>query len=487
VGIVYPDGVEATAEYDANGNVVRLVDPRGTEIRLRYDAADRLVERRSRAAGSDADEVESLDYDAVGRLVLATTPAGGLRWAHDSLSRVLTEDFAGRTVRFDYDAAGRPTALDYPGGSGSDARSTSAVGSPQWRPQPAPRSRQSRTVPASRSTGSSSEGPRGRVRVRRDRAPRIGHVRPDRRWHDLRRLPVRVRRGEPHRLREIQLSDGIGERYEFDAANRPVRARYGIRDVLDPASALELETTYEYFPEGPWRRRRDLDGRGVVIADQLGTIDARNRYRQFGGTSFTYDAAGNTIRKGTDNPGFCLYTYDAHDRLAKSECFDANARRTQTIEYEHDALGRLVRKTVTDRAGNVTVIEFVWSGSTLLEEYENGVLVRTYVYSLGTSPARLTVDRGGRTDYWYVHNGRGLAAGLVRTTDPNAFAERYGYEIQGFPFVKEIDGLRVDLPQRVDTRRACGIRCSRAIPLAPSHATGRTARSPAPVVGISIR
>ena len=138
-------------------------------------------------------------------------------------------------------------------------------------------------------------------------------------------------------------------------------------------------------------------------------------------------------------------------KLTKSECFDANAQRTQTIEYEYDALGRLVRKTVTDRAGTVTVIEFVWSGTTLLEEYENGVLVRTYVYSLDRTPARLTVDQGGRNDYWYVHNGRGVAAGLVRATNLNAFAERYGYELTGYSFMKEIDGLKVELPERLGT------------------------------------
>jgi YD repeat-containing protein len=451
VGIIYADGAEAIAEYDANGNVVRTVDPRGTEITLRYDQGDRLVERRSRLAGSDATELESFEYDAIGRLVSVTTPTGELQRTYDSLSRVLTESQAGRTVRITYDAAGRATALDYPGGEGVrrtfDVRGRvtsvrSAAGALIANIEYRAGEQVARLVLGGVMEATCAYDGRGRLES-------VTYVRSDDRtliegfryaYDDANRI-----------VYEVQLSDGIGERYEFDAANRPVRARYGIRDVLDPNSPFELETSYEHFPEGLWRRRRDVDGRGIVIADHLGTMDARNRYRQFGGTNFTYDAAGNTIRKGTDNPGFCLYSYDAQDRLTKSECFDANARRTQTIEYEYDALGRLVRKTVTDSAGNVTVIEFVWSGSTLIEEYENGVLVRTYVYSLGTSPARLTVDRAGRSDYWYVHNGRGLAAGLVRATDPNAFAERYGYEITGFAFMKEIDGLKVDLPERVGT------------------------------------
>jgi YD repeat-containing protein len=451
VGIVYPDGTEAIAEYDANGNVVRSVDPRGTELTLQYDQGDRLVERQLRLADSDMVNRESFEYDALGRLVRVTTDTGEIQRTYDSMSRLLTESQAGRTVRITYDAAGRATALDYPGGE--SVRRTFDV-----------RGRIS-TVDTASGTPIAAIEYRAGDQIRRvmlggimqatceyDRQGRLESVTYVKSDDGTVIEGFRYAYDDANRiLYEVQLSDGVGERYEFDGANRPVRARYGVRDVLDPASSFEVETTYEYFPEGPWRRRRDVDARGVVIADQLGTIDERNRYRKFGGTSFTYDAAGNTTRKGTDNPGFCLYTYDAKNQLTKSECFDVNAQRTQTIEYEYDALGRLVRKTVTDRAGTVTVIEFVWSGTTLLEEYENGVLVRTYVYSLDTSPARLTVDQGGRSDYWFVHNGRGLAAGLVRATDLNAFAERYGYELTGYSFMKEIDGLKVELPERAGT------------------------------------
>jgi YD repeat-containing protein len=451
VGIAYPDGAEAIAEYDANGNIVRTVDPRGVEIVMRYDAADRIVERRSRRGGTDATTtIESFEYDAVGRLVRATTPTGELRRTHDSLSRLLTEQFAGRTLRITCDAAGRPAALDYPGGErirrAFDVRGrVVAVNTVSGEPIASVAYRAGEQV-ARLSLGDVLD-----ATCDYDRQGRLASVRYVRRTDGSLVEGFRYAYDDADRIvYEIQLSDGVGERYEFDAANRPVRARYGIHDVLDPASPFEVETVYEHFTEGPWRLRRDVDGRGVVIAEQRGTIDQRNRYLRLGGTSFTYDAAGNTVRKGTDNPGFCLYTYDGLGRLTKVECFDVNARRIKTTEYEYDALGRLVRKTFTDRAGTVTVTEYVWSGSTLLEEYENGVLVRTYVYGIGTDPARLTVDRGGRADYWYILNGRGLAAGLVKATDPNAFAERYGYEITGFSFMKEIDGVKIEFPQRPD-------------------------------------
>ena len=55
-------------------------------------------------------------------------------------------------------------------------------------------------------------------------------------------------------------------------------------------------------------------------------------------------------------------------------------------------------------------------------------------------------DNGRGTNYVYTFNGRGLATGLTPTDDPNAFAERYGYELTGSYFVTEIGGIPVAPP-----------------------------------------
>jgi YD repeat-containing protein len=455
VGVVYADGTAAQVDYDANGNVVRVVDQNGTETVNRYDAANRLVERIHRQADAAEPLVERFSFDPVGRLLTASGPGGTIARTYDSLSRPLTERQGRKTVRFETDAAGNLTTIRYPGGevvrrrhdvrrrvTGVETKGGEVVGGVRYGPDDAvdelalggiirvacaydSRLRLASIEYRAIADGTLVDG----FRYAYDRAGRVAH--------------------------EIELRDGpaSGSRFTFDAANRPVLAQYGVRDVRDPASPFELETRYEHFPEGRWRRRIDRDGRGRVLHDRTGTLDRRNRYRQFGDVSFEHDAAGNVTRKGTDNPGFCLYTYDADNRLVKTECFDKNLNRTRLIEYFYDALGRLVRKVVTDRAGTTTETTYVWAGTVLLEEYENGVLVRTYVYGLATRPARLTVDKGGtRTDYVYVHDGRGQASGLVVGTDPNAFAERYGYEITGASFMKEIDGLPVDFPSRSTAR-----------------------------------
>jgi YD repeat-containing protein len=450
-GITYPDGTEATAEYDSKGNVVRTVDPAGTETVIRYDAGDRLVERRTRTAGAEAEEIEVFEYDAIGRLVRAIAPGGEVSRTHDSLSRVLTEQQGTVTVSATYDAAGRAVALDYPGGTGVrrtfDAAGrvrevTTADGEPIANVDYRAGGQVSRLVVGGTIEATCTYDARELLQSIVYRRVDDGSLIEG----------YSYARDDANRIRQrVQASDGVGERFWFDGFSRPIRARYGVEDVLDPDSRYEVETTYDWFPEGPWRTRRDQDGKGAAIAEQFGSLDQRNRYLRLGGTSFAYDSAGNTIRQGTDNPGFCLYAYDGANRLVKVECFDQNAKLTSTIEYVYDALGRLVRRIVTDAAGVVTETTYVWAGTTLLEEYEDGVLVRTYVYSIGSQPARLTVNQNGRTDYHYVHDGRGVVAGLVKAQDPNSFAERYGYEITGNVYVKEVDGLPVEFPKRAST------------------------------------
>jgi hypothetical protein len=64
---------------------------------------------------------------------------------------------------------------------------------------------------------------------------------------------------------------------------------------------------------------------------------------------------------------------------------------------------------------------------------------------------QLTVNKNGRAEFIYIHNGRGLASGMVRNHDPNSFAEKYRYELTGAAFMTEIDGISVAIPSRSTT------------------------------------
>lgn len=375
-----------------------------------------------------------------------------MRRTYDTLSRVRTEVQSLGTIRFAHDPAGNLTRLVYP--SGQEVRRTY--------------DKRRRVTSVQGGAGAPiatfvyDDADRvTTVQYRKALVARFGYDKQQR----LQSIEYRTAGGDKlidgYRYaydasglmtHEIHASIGerFGERYFFDKARRPVRAQYGVADVSDPASPFERETTYDYLPEGRWSRRIDRDGSGQGIAESFGMVDSRNRYRSFGKYTFAYDRNGNCIRKESSNPGFCLYTYDDANRLIKVECYDLNAHLKQTIEYFYDALGRQTRKVVTDAAGSSTEYTYVWIGSLLAEEYENGKLARSYVYGIGSTPVQLSSQKAG-ADFTYLLNGRGLVSGIVRNDDPNAFAEKYGYEVTGNVFLTEVDGLPIDFPSRPTT------------------------------------
>lgn len=112
--------------YDENGNLVSQTDARGRVLELDYDALNRLTAMRSLASG----ETFRYDYDdpgvpnGIGRLAAVTASQVATRFeAYDEMGRLLTETrvFSGDERRYttsrQYDAAGNLIALEYPVGS----------------------------------------------------------------------------------------------------------------------------------------------------------------------------------------------------------------------------------------------------------------------------------------------------------------------------------------------------------------------------------
>jgi YD repeat-containing protein len=437
----FPDGNAAHAEYDANGNIVREVDQNNTEIKSRYDAVNRLVERRSLMKDTDEEVIEQFEYDRANRVVAATSPDAVIRRTYDSLSRLLTEQQGEYQVPRAYDSAGNLTSVIYPGGeqvhNAYDLRNrlTSV------------KNKNGATIAsfiyrANRQISEMLLGTMIRAMFSYNPRERLEAIEYKRRDNHEPIEGFRYKYDHTGRMiHEIQLDKGeaYGERYYYDDANRATKAEYGVQDVFDLNSSFEQQTSYEHFPERSWKRRTDVDGQGNIIGKRIGTINELSNYERFGEIAFAYDLNGNCIRKGTPNPGHCDYIYDQYNRLIKATCYDAAGNTSETREYFYDCCDRQVRKVVTDQNGKVTEYTYVWMGNKLLEEYENGVLVRTYCYGNGLVPIQLSVNKHG---YYYTRNGKGLASGLVPKTDPNAFAEKYGYELTGFSFMKEIDGVK---------------------------------------------
>ena len=455
VGVVYADGTSAQIEYDGNGNVVRAVDQNGTETINSFDAANRLVERRHR--GSNENEtVERFEYDAVGRLVAASAPSGKIRRAYDSLSRPLSETQGRRTVRFATNAAGDLRTIRYPGGEvvtrrHDPARRITAV-----------------STKAGDIVSDVRYGPAGAVE-----GMTLGDALQVVCTYDARQRLTSIQYRADTTARSSQPSStpttmqgGSHTRSSSAAARRSASGICSTPPVGRCSRSTASATCATPAAVSNTRRATNTFGRGLGVAVSTATAVVEcSRTVSGRSISATATAGSGTCPSRTTPPA------TSSGRAPTTPAF-ASTRTTATtdwsrpsastpsfaaqlIEYSYDALGRLVRKVVTDHAGTTTEYTYVWAGTVLLEEYENGVLMHTYVYGLGTRPARLSVDRGGgRTDYLFVHDGRGQASGLVVGTDPNAFAERYGYEISGGSFMKEIDGVPVDFPTRTTARSA---------------------------------
>jgi len=68
----------------------------------------------------------------------------------------------------------------------------------------------------------------------------------------------------------------------------------------------------------------------------------------------------------------------------------------------------------------------------------------------------LVNNNGAQSSYYFTLNGKGLASGLLHTRDPNAFAEKYGYELTGASYMKEINGEIIPIPSRSNARSGLG-------------------------------
>ncbi len=56
-------------EYDANGNVIKVITPKGTEIHYRYDADDRMIQKQVLDKKNGIDQRTEYGYDAAGNCV----------------------------------------------------------------------------------------------------------------------------------------------------------------------------------------------------------------------------------------------------------------------------------------------------------------------------------------------------------------------------------------------------------------------------------
>ncbi|MEU8824020.1 putative T7SS-secreted protein [Streptomyces sp. NPDC048636] len=393
-------GLTWTYTYDGAGQLTSETDFNGRTLTYAHDEAGHLISRTNgagetltytrdtlgRAIATRTDDTETrFAYDAAGRLTRATNPDTELTRGYDAVGRILTETVDGRTTAYVYDAAGNRTERTTPAGARS-----------RWTHDAASR-------PASLTTADNS------LRFGYDAAGREtsrtfgADVTLTQVWDDLDRMTAQTVTGPAdapiqHRAYGYRPDDHLTEIRELTSGTRTFD--------LDPVGRVTAvhangwTETYAYdtagnltaaeAPRHPSPGPREFSGTLIRGAGGDG-----NR------TTYEHDAQGRLIRRTrrllNGQRRTWTYTWNAEDRLTRATTPDGARWR-----YTYDPLGRRTAKhrlaaddTVAER------IEFTWDGTRLAEQTTSDGQTTTWDYAPGTHRpiSQTTTSKLAGTEY----------------------------------------------------------------------------------------
>jgi RHS repeat-associated protein len=363
------NGTAAAYAYDAAGQRTTRVNGAGQEVAFGYDLLGNLTE-------SSADGIlTTFGYDRAGRLVHARNPDAEVRLERDSLGQVIAETCNGRTVRTEYDAAGRATLRITPSGAvtswefdrcGQPAAMTANQQQLRFGYDAAGQEIL-RELPGGLTLTQDWDA-RGRLIVQAVAGP----VQPTATAvPDGAAVPGQLlqRRGYSYR------ADGFPERIDdllagnhaisLDPSGRVTAVtgpdwaeRYGydhIGNVIAATWAAPPSDPGTTWPDPGWHGSRQVEGTHVI---QAGNI----RYR--------HDLAGRVITRQrvrvSRKPESWQYRWDGNDRLTAVTTPDG-----ATWRYKYDPFGRRITKQHLTPDGQLAEeTSFTWDGPLLIEQAE---------------------------------------------------------------------------------------------------------------------
>jgi YD repeat-containing protein len=467
--VTYADGTTTQITRDLASNFTEVTEAAGNSVTQVFDARGRLTQRTallpSGSAGAASTVSQTFNYSGNNLLISALESDGAASSGRfvirrfDSLGRLLEErqgsaSQTAQSIQLTYDASGNPTGLVYPSGL-SIRQNFDAVGR---LTQVYDVSSGALVAQYTYQEGINLEtvllgnGITGTLTYEgtTNRLQGIGYA-PSSGAQIEGTTYTFDTRGK--RLSEaVAALSGQGERYYYDTANRFVAVRHGAQDPANAQGAYATEVQYALTPAGTWSEVTTLGPQGQVQSQASGSTNQRDQYVSLGGRSFTYDKNGNRVGETglTGAVAEKRYQYDGFDRLVGVTCLDTQGGAVSSIEYVYDALNRAIQRTYT-RGRTTTVTNRYWLDDRLLEEWENGRVVRSYVYGASISDPVMMVaySSSGTSTYYYLFNGRGLVSAL---SDANAaISERYGYDVYGTPSVVEINGVLQTQPGNVSS------------------------------------
>ncbi|WP_051114770.1 RHS repeat-associated core domain-containing protein [Actinokineospora enzanensis] len=294
--------------YDPAGNLVRAANP-DTEVVIERDVLGRVI--RETVDG----RVVTSELDVVGRRTSRTTPSGLVStWEYDSTDQVVALHSGGRTVRFDYDLAGREVRRQLPG----------AMLVHEWDPM-------------------------HRLRAQSLRA--AGRTVQQRGWRYRADGYVTGARDSMTGDREFVLDQlgrvtaaGRAESYGYDRAGNITQAQ--LPDPADDQAGPRAYTGTLLRSAG--RTRYDYDAQGRVVARHIRTLSGMHRTWRF-----TWDAEDRLIETVTPDGRRWQYAYDPFGRRIGKRQLDSNGAVLSRVDFVWDGT-RLAEQVHTSGGGTWT-------------------------------------------------------------------------------------------------------------------------------------
>ena len=457
--------------YDANGNLTKIITPKGFEINRQYDADARLTEervldkksgidRRSQYAYDEAGNVrkrtvmgtdgECLEtgfrYDFKNRLTHRTEPCGAAtHYFYDRNDRLLKEispygyesendDGAGTTYRYD--------------SRGNRIRVTNALGELVQE-----RSYNLQNLPVTQRDGfgnstSLSYELDGQLReVRREGRPQAGKRSLQQYEYNARGQITGIVDGNRNqisydvdnwgRITGIRFADDVKEGYEYTPAGQVSRAVDGngnsvqyhynsFGKVSERIDQLGYKESFRYDEEGNLALHIDRDGRRLQrVCNVFGkpvyekATDAEGKNPSI--STWHYDSLGRLSRAVGDGHSY-EYVYNEQGRLKEKR---SSGKRL--ISYAYDKAGQVTE--IKDPAGVCTRYEYDLLGRRSRIYNDSGLEVR-YGYDALNRIKDIHYGNGVTTSYAYDGDGN-LSSLETRTADQTLLSFTYQYDGNG--------------------------------------------------------
>lgn len=366
-----PDTGVTQYTYDNAGNRVTQTDARGVLAQYAYDELNRLTSIRYPSAEIDITFSYDWGTNGIGRLTGMTDESGSTGFAYDNRGNLTSEtriiDGVAYTTRYTYDLADRILSITYPSGH---------------------------EVAYGRDT-------LGRVAsVDVDVGPAVDSI-----VSAINYLPFGPMKGLTfgnglvmsrtfdldYRL-ATQVAGSVQDfTLAYDAANNitaitngldPARSQSFVYDTLDRlAQADGVYGTKDYTYDGIGNRTTFSDAAGLDTYYYGATSHHLEAIAGPGATTFTYDAAGNTVAKGA-----LTFAYDDTNRMN-----EALVSGVVVGEYVYNGKGERVKKTA---GGTTTVFTYDAQGQLIAESDTDGTVKKEYLYLAGQPIAVLVPEVG---------------------------------------------------------------------------------------------